>query len=157
MVIYSLFYDTLHCTYVLFDWVVGFYSGSVCNVFFLGGEFPHGAFFFILTIALFVGVGIAVEGFNFFVVAFYDLRCYLHNCSWPSYCFCWKILLGGYDWRSVCILDFGNLYWYLMLCICCKVGWTKLYFCFCVLVCFLEVCILMFITAIFSVLSYVFL
>ena len=66
MVIYSLFYGSFRCIYVLLDRVANFYSGYT---FFFCRQFPC---FFILTVALLVGMYAAVEGFSFFVVAFYD-------------------------------------------------------------------------------------
>ena len=49
----------------------------------------------IFTVALFFGVCVAVDGFNFFVVAFYDLRYVTCTTAADLYIFLLKILAGG--------------------------------------------------------------
>ena len=76
----------------------------------------------------------------FFVLIFYDLRCVtcttvadMNIISVENYS------KGVYDWDCVCSLDLGNPNRCLMLRIYNKVGWTKLYFYFSVLVCIWRV------------------
>ena len=53
---------------------LGFFLPWLCTLRFSVSSFLAGACFVIATVVLFVGVCFAVNGFNLFVVAFYDLR-----------------------------------------------------------------------------------
>ena len=106
--------------------------------FFVGSFLVEGMIFYPYSC---IGMCTAVEGFNFFCELLWFGIYYLYNCSWPLYYFYWKFSLGGYDLESVCSFDLGNPYRYLTWRFCWMMGY-KLYFYFCVLVCFLEVCVL---------------
>ena len=119
-IFFVLWYPLLHL------WLNCWFLQWFCTLRFSVGIFLVGAYFFIPTIALIVGMCGAVDGYDIFVVAFLWFEtCYLQIFI----LFLLKILAwgGGYDWGSVCLLDLRSPHLCLMLRICCKEGWTKLY------------------------------
>ena len=115
-------------------WLSCWFLQCLCTIRFSVGSFLVGGMFLYPYSCIACG---AVDIFDPFCygILWFEI-CYLYNYYWPLYYFSWKFWLGDYDWGSACLLDLGSPYWYLMLCICCKAGWTKLYFYFCVLACF---------------------
>ena len=95
MIVNSLFYGALSCTYAMLDRVVSFYSGFVYKVFYIGIFLVVGMCFWLYKC---IGWGVCdtFDGFDFFIMVFY----YLGHVACATVADLKVVSVKDFSWRA---------------------------------------------------------